>query len=541
MNTNHKIFLPDEELYEYGDGELADIFQSAVDTLSEEEIFSFKPRRNVGEELPFFTQSQLDLFQHLWHGEKEPFILATRRMGKTHLSVKFCFLFLLYAVDGLTDEVIEKFDLGSSNKINDLASRAKTKGRGVQVIHTFPSQEQANNNLRPEIDDLLIKLEKYKFIKPSVKITHVHTEEYVKITNIDKHSTFRYSGCQINPDNLRGGGCDILILDEIQNVAKETIDRIITPFLRDTGGIKVHVGTALSNRDLIQMAKDAAAAPNKAYLVKTLWDQYRYGEASKWEILSIVIDNPVKEAIFKNEYECDWRARFEDSILKRFKFRNFDIPPNSGYPYMISMDLGRKDAYVVLVWRYTNYKELILIDGIIGEDKTTEEMIKIVSSKPEYEFIDQIIVPHDATQRTTKTRNTDKGLWSAAEIAGRVLSAKSNAYKRNKAEEVRLHKGYLKNVYVNSTVPDDILLHLKNWQYDIKDTKQTGRPAHDENSHVGDAWLYGIATFFNKEFQPIDRHNVENPKKSAMQKLIDDAHDDGRITTYRQWKKLNPS
>ena len=537
LQMNHKIFLPDADLYQYSDKELGQIFQNAVDTLPEDDITSFRPKRDKGlGELPFLTQSQLDLFNVMWNDWQEPFLLATRRMGKTDLSVKFSLLFLLYSLDALDDKVVQMFGLDKSDKIEDLIDRAKHMSRGLQVVHANPSQEQANRNIKPVLDNTIRYLKQYKFVKDGVNFDTPKTEEVCKITYKSKSATYRYVGISLNSDNLRGGGCDILILDEIQDVSKEIVDRIISIFLKDTEGIRIGVGTAKSRADLISMAEDAINAPHKTLLVKTIWDRYRYGEVSKWGIIKTILDyqsdGGVYGPIFKNEFECNWLVRFKNSILRNFKFKPFEV--NEGLPIMASMDLGRKDEYVVFIWRYTPDQDLIWDDAYLFNDKTTPEVIDIVKEK--YPFIDQVIVPHDATARVTQTRNTDKGLWEASDIAGRIMTTKSNVVKRRKADEVRWHLNYLNRVYVNSNnIPDEILLKLKNWQYDEK--RDDGHPLHDSNSHVGDAWLYGISTFFNKHFEPIQKHGQEDINKSQLQQFIDDGLYKDQRVSFRDYTR----
>jgi len=166
------------------------------------------------------------------------------------------------------------------------------------------------------------------------------------------------------PDNLRGEGVDLLVLDEAGFVAAPTWFEVLRPMLSDTGGQALVIGTAHGKRQLLHelFARGETGVPG--------WRSFRFPTAANPRINPEEIEAARAEFpsdAFRQEYLCE----FLDAAAGVFKGVEGCLGgelegPTAGHRYIAGVDLAAVQDYSVITVVDVETGQLVHFDRFRG-------------------------------------------------------------------------------------------------------------------------------------------------------------------------------
>ena len=269
-----------------------------------------------------FRPSQLIFIEKFLCEEEELFFLARRRLGKTRgalMTLMLCAYHFASVID-LRGEM-------PCDKLERVKNNWKELGRQCTFKYVMPVHDQATKNLSPEIDASIAyfthnfpELPKWKYVKSGKEFFFTHLGMKYAIT---------YTGIDRSADWLRGGGAEIIIVDEIAQVKNVDISGILAPMLVDSSGFMAIIGTARNTAHINNLKKEYKEADDKQYLQITADDSIELGEITQEEV-----DEWCKKRyrgnkdhpIFRQEFYMDSDTPIEGAILEGFTFTHAELP-----------------------------------------------------------------------------------------------------------------------------------------------------------------------------------------------------------------------
>jgi phage terminase large subunit len=237
------------------------------------------------------------------------------------------------------------------------------------------------------------------FTKDIPGVKKNESELWVEIPTVSGGVARIILGGADNPDNMRGGYWDGIVLDEYGDMKPEVYSTVIRPSLADRNGWVVFMGTPKGKNDFHARVQKALENPDRYF--------YLCLKASTSGILSdkeiAEMRDEMEPEILEQELECSFDAAFQGSFYgkymtianDRFCFRPVEWIP--GEPVSLAMDIGRRDATAIWFWQ--------IIDGEVrfieyyeqtGEDAVS--VCEMLMMKP-YEY-ETVWLPHDALHET---------------------------------------------------------------------------------------------------------------------------------------------
>lgn len=184
-----------------------------------------------------------------------------------------------------------------------------------------------------------------------------------------------------NPDSLRGIGLDFLIMDEAQDIKKETWEEVLRPTLSTTGGRVLFIGTPKSFNwfyDLWQNGQrgDFYKDLETGRLVKNDWKSWQFPSRTSpfippAEIAAARRDMDLKS--FRQEYEASFETmsgRVYYPFDRRIHVGDYEFNPK--LPIKIGMDFNI-DPMSVIFCQEQSDGEIWVVDEAILPGSNTEE------------------------------------------------------------------------------------------------------------------------------------------------------------------------
>lgn len=117
------------------------------------------------------------------------------------------------------------------------------------------------------------------------------------------------SGDAQQQDNLRGGGLDLLVLDEYADMEPTIWTQILAPRLADTNGEAIFIGTPKGFNHFYDLFRDAERHHNSENIEMNDWQAFQYTTAQGGRVRPIELRR-FKGMMSKTEYEQEFLATF---------------------------------------------------------------------------------------------------------------------------------------------------------------------------------------------------------------------------------------
>lgn len=298
-------------------------------------------------------------------------------------------------------------------------------------------------------------------------------------------SIFQAGGAD-NVDSWRGGGADLVIIDEFDDTPPALVPLIIEPMLADRSGTLVRSGTP-KGRGLLQDAYDRArTSPGySAYLL----DHTRTGVLPDAAIARLRQEMSADE--FAQEMGCSFEAPNSGSYYGRLMQdaeadgRITAVPHDPQLRTWTAWDLGIDDALCIWFAQVTKAGQWRLIDYIEDSGAGLDHYVKLLQAKP-YVY-ECHLLPHDAEVRELGSgRSRTETLRGLGVTPLRIVPAQSVADGINAVRVV------LPKCWFDATRCAGGIKALRHYRREWNEGAQTWRasPVHDFASHGSDAFRY---------------------------------------------------
>jgi phage terminase large subunit len=287
-----------------------------------------------------------------------------------------------------------------------------------------------------------------------------------------------------NPDRLRGGYFDGVILDEYADMRPSVWGEVIRPMLMDRGGWAAFIGTPKGRNEFYRVFNRAQTAPDWfALLLK----------ASESGLISAAEIEDARKELTPEQFEQELECSFEAAILGAYWGKELaqlerdgkitDVPYEPMLPVHTAWDLGVGDSTSIWFFQVSG-NEVRVIDHYENHGQGLPHYASVLASKP-YTYGNDW-VPHDAkvkelgTGRTRVETLISLGRKPTIVPAHKVMDG---------INAVRLT---LPRVWFDKYRCADGIEALRQYQaeYDEKARTFKDNPRHDWTSHSADAMRY---------------------------------------------------
>lgn len=207
-----------------------------------------------------------------------------------------------------------------------------------------------------------------------------------------------------NPDRLRGGYFDGVILDEYADMRPSVWGEVIRPMLMDRKGWAAFIGTPKGRNEFHRIYQRAKSDPQWfALLLK----------ASESGLISADEIEAARKELTPEQFEQELECSFEAAIIGAYWGKEIaaaermgrigDVPHDPLLPVHTSWDLGIGDSTAIWFWQITG-SEVRVIGHYENHGQALAHYASVLASKP-YRYGDDW-VPHDAKVRELGTGRT---------------------------------------------------------------------------------------------------------------------------------------
>ena len=457
-------------------------------------------------------------------------MIACRRAGKTYVllfySMLLCCFYSGFMPRSLQEELI-------SLKLLGLAQRKQKVDRRFRILYLTPKSYQAKDIMK-EMGPALV--DKFNSFNWGAKFKYANNS----IEMVNGPFVIIADGVELKSAGLRGGGADIVILDEIQQVPWSKIKDAVVPVLKETRGFLIRAGTANGEASTLEMVKQFTEQPDKELVVTTIDDLIALGdetEEGKQALIDMFYNGDPNDPSFLQEFMCDFNLPVKGAVLKNWKrVERERLPSTSDIPTttVAAMDIGY-DGYVVIVAELRPdltmtllHSERIInatLDNDNEEALTTEmcERIRQAQEDGKIPHIDYLIIPPDGNAKNTTTRNTDAKLWKQSGVADTICRSKRHA---SSTQHIRMMKEHMNSVFVAPEFDKDTMQDLIMCRYAVDSRDMpTGERFHDRYSHSFDCKGYLTTTCHATivvwpKVEDYEYDNVINLRAKALNKVL---------------------
>lgn len=195
-----------------------------------------------------------------------------------------------------------------------------------------------------------------------------------------------------NYDNVRGGTCDLWIVDEAGfcNELEEVVYSVLIPTTTMTNGTGILSSTPdpkNPEHDFIKLFVEPAEIQGRLFKY-TIDDNTRLTEAEKSKIIN-KYPTGRKHPRFRAEYLCEIIRDYDSLVVPEFDAEaqaeiitdQFKMP--RFYDYYLSMDIGGKDFTVILIayYDFINNQVVVMDEIVLKEKQNTKAIAKAVKEK----------------------------------------------------------------------------------------------------------------------------------------------------------------
>jgi phage terminase large subunit len=289
-----------------------------------------------------------------------------------------------------------------------------------------------------------------------------------------------------NPDRLRGGYLDGIVLDEYADMRPSIFPAVIRPMLADYEGWATFIGTPKGRNEFHRKWVEALADPS--------WFTGMY-KASETKLLAADELAAIARDLTPEEYDQEMECSFDAAIRGAYygkliaaaehAGRICEVPSVLSVPVQCAWDLGIGDSTAIWVFQCIG-SEIRILDAFensgFGLEWYVEELSKRGWGNPEIRHW----LPHDA-----KVRELSTGRSRVEFLVGLGLKCDlvPNLGLDDGINAVRI---MLSQCFFNRGQTDDGVEALRQYrtEYNEKTKAYTDKPRHDWTSHYADAFRY---------------------------------------------------
>jgi hypothetical protein len=286
-----------------------------------------------------------------------------------------------------------------------------------------------------------------------------------------------------NPDSLRGGYYDGVVLDEVGDMNPKIWNEILRPALADRLGWALFIGTPKGNnhfkdlRDRAEKTEDWALVEFKASQTQIIPEKELWSSRQE-----------MGEDKYQQEFECSFSAAVEGSYFGQIindleaKSRITTIDRDDLCKSFVAWDLGMGDSTCLWVAQLAG-KEVRLIDCIENHGVGLDWYVSWLREN-KYEGFAQIL-PHDVEVRELGTGKSRKEVLNEAGLEITV------APRLSVADGIQAVRRLLPRCWFDhKTKPG--LDAIRNYRREYNEKQQVfyDKPLHDWSSHYSDAFRY---------------------------------------------------
>lgn len=302
---------------------------------------------------------------------------------------------LKYKLTDLQKKIYEQFYDGEDNITTMLIARQTGKSYLLSLLAT----ETCLRKPDAVVKFVTPKLKMVKnILNKNMKVILKDCPPHLRPEWIENEKVWRFpNGSEIqaagsdnqNYDNIRGGTCDLWIVDEAGfcNDLEEVVFSVLIPTTTMTKGRGLLSSTPdpkQPEHDFIKLFVEPADIAGRLFKY-TIHDNTRLSAAEKQEIINRYPDGE-NNPRFRAEYLCEIirdsdsmvLGEFDDLAASEIVRDNFLIP--KFFDYYLSMDIGGKDWTVVLLayYDFINAQVVVLDEVVIKNKPNTKRIAKEV-------------------------------------------------------------------------------------------------------------------------------------------------------------------
>lgn len=365
--------------------------------------------------------------------------------------------------------------------VQDLLEKAVKNPRRKpppRYAYVAPTRDQAKDIAWPYVQEFWGKL-------PGATVN----QSELKVTLSGGQSLRLYSGDSY--ERMRGLYFDGVVLDEFEDMDPLAWTSVIRPTLTDYNGWATFIGTPKGRGALWRTFKGACADDAWFSLLLRSSDS---GLIDEEELEEIRRDPQMTEALFRQEFECDFSVPRPGAVYARFVEdalaggRVLDFPWSREDLVYTSWDLGSPQNTRTLYWQAVG-REIHLIDHDAGLDMSPTQRVAHLTAKG-YPYGGHFL-PHDAAATEKSGKNFEQQLREAGLEGIRIVPRCRDVWPGiNKMAEV------FPRIVFRATQTEALrdALTAYHTREDKSDGHVTNIPVHDWSSHDADAFrIFGEA------------------------------------------------
>lgn len=307
---------------------------------------------------------------------------------------------------------------------------------------------------------------------------------------------FLFEGVAHNIDSIRSiPGITHCWIEEAANISERSLD-VLIPTVREEGS-EIWV-TFNPERDDDPIYKKLIINPPPGAVVKKVfyYDNPHLSKKIRAEAEYCKETNPQKYAhIWLGEPIIDY-----DSLVYRWKPENESPKPLEFYknhPVYTSWDFGTRDETAVIAWQvikgdqFPNGCRIHIFDELIAKGQPAQWYRREIDKKPYINHIQGFYCDPSGA-------NTESDLTSWIDKIGYQFTY---THKYSIAEIIDHANDYMPSVRICREQCPRMIRAFRCWAYPVDATghvKRGMKPIHDDNSHPGSAWYYGIWNHFQR-------------------------------------------
>jgi hypothetical protein len=304
-----------------------------------------------------------------------------------------------------------------------------------------------------------------------------------------------------NADSWRGGGADLVIVDEFDDTPASLVPLVIEPMLADRNGTLVRSGTP-KGRGLLQAAFDRAKlSPGySSYLL-----DYTQTGALNDEAIE-TLRREMSDEEFQQELCCSFAAPNSGSYYGKLMDeaerdgRITRVPHDPALKVWTAFDLGIDDSTAIWCCQITRGGEWRLIDYIEDSGAGLDHYVRLLQQRP-YVY-ERHLLPHDA-----EVRELGSGRSRTETLHALGVRPTRTVRQHSVADGINAVRMILPRCWFDAERCAKGIHALRHYRREWNEAAQTWRsaPVHDHASHGADAARYLALGARENEVKPIER------------------------------------
>jgi phage terminase large subunit len=289
-----------------------------------------------------------------------------------------------------------------------------------------------------------------------------------------------------NPESLRGGYLNDVVLDEFADMDPRVWTTIILPMLADYHGTAAFIGTPKGHNRFWELFRDAEDDPDWSRLM------LRASETGLVQAAEIALQRrSMTPDEFAQEYECSFSAAIRGAYYAQAMEqadkdgRITRVPYDPAHPVGTAWDLGYGDSTSIWVYQKAG-RELRLIDYYEGSGVGLDHYVAWLQERRYDKVHDPALLPHDAAVGELGTGKTRKDVLEKLGVKSIIVP------KLSVDDGINAVRMLLPRCVWDAKRCERGIEALRHYRTEWDDKRQALRnaPLHDWTSHPSDAFRY---------------------------------------------------